>query len=225
MTGSPTSKRDRTRSALLVALQELLLESESGSVYVPQVVARAGVSQGTFYNYFDSLEAAVEGVGLTLMAERARLVDIVTAGVVDPVEVVALKTRQSLLLGGCVAGYGTLLFDRGIPVDRLVGGLYADLAQDITAGNDDGSFRVDDVAVAVSVASGAVIGASLALHRGRLTASAVGAVTESVLGLLGAEAARAHGAAIMTVDFPPARPLPLEPVARDRLAQRGGTTP
>jgi len=32
-------------------------------VSVPQVIGRAGVSQGTFYNYFDSLTDALDAVG------------------------------------------------------------------------------------------------------------------------------------------------------------------
>ena len=51
---SPTT-RDRTRNSLLIAVQELLLDPEPGALSVPQVIGRAGVSQGTFYNYFDSL--------------------------------------------------------------------------------------------------------------------------------------------------------------------------
>ena len=57
MRSATTTKRDRTRDALLIALQQLLLDPDAGGVSVPQLVERAGVSQGTFYNYFDSRDA------------------------------------------------------------------------------------------------------------------------------------------------------------------------
>ena len=76
-TPRPT-KRELTRSALLEAVQRTLLEEPPGALSVPRLVARAGVSQGTFYNYFDSLDAALDGVGLLLVAEHGRLVGEVT---------------------------------------------------------------------------------------------------------------------------------------------------
>lgn len=57
----------RTRSGLLVAL----LDPDVATVSLPQVITRAGVSQGTFYNYFDSLPDALDGVAGLLLAEHA----------------------------------------------------------------------------------------------------------------------------------------------------------
>ena len=62
VTAATPTKRTRTRDALLVALQELLLDPAAEAVSVPRVVGRCGVAQGTFYNYFDSLPDAIDAV-------------------------------------------------------------------------------------------------------------------------------------------------------------------
>ncbi|MGB6107555.1 MAG: TetR family transcriptional regulator, partial [Mycobacterium sp.] len=77
---APTTRRTRTRSALLVALQELLLDPNAPAVSVPQVVSRCGVAQGTFYNYFDSLPEAIDAIGVLLLTEHTRVLQIVTSG-------------------------------------------------------------------------------------------------------------------------------------------------
>ena len=218
MSTGPVSKRERTRSALLVALQEILLEGSMGSVSVPQVIQRAGVSQGTFYNYFESLEAAFDGVGALLLAEHSRLVDEITFGVTDPIKVFALTTRQTLSLTASGDGYGTLLFDRGLPVDRFLGGLYIRMHKDVTEGIEGGRFRVPDIDVALTLSAGGVLGAALDLHRGRLAPAAIELVTERLLCGLGVQARTAEKAAHAPVKMLRPKRLPLaivEPLPKD----------
>lgn len=209
MPSAHVSKRDRTRNTLLVALQETLLRSPSGQVSVPQVIARAGLSQGTFYNYFGSLDGALDGVGELLLAEHTRLVDEVTADIADPVEIFARTTRQTLALAGAGDGYGTLLFDCGLPIDRFLGGLYQRMHRDVTRGASAGCFHVTDVDVALTLAAGGVLGAALDMHRGRLPSTAVESVTGSLLCGLGVDERTAQHIASVPFEILTARPLPL----------------
>lgn len=206
-------RRDRTRNALLVALQEILLKLPPRQVSVPQVISRAGLSQGTFYNYFGSLDGALDGVGDLLFAEHTRLIDEVTAGVTDPVQVFALATRQTLALAGAGDGYGRLLFDCGLPIDRFPRGLYMRMHHDLIRGIDEGCFHVEDVGVALTLAAGGVLGAALDRHRGRLPAAAIDSVTRGLLGGLGVDDRVSRIASAMPFDFLSARPLPLGSVS------------
>ena len=207
------TKRDRTRASLLVAVQEVLLESPPASLSVPRVVARIGVSQGTFYNYFDSLDAALDGVGLLLLGEHGRLVELVTDGVVDPVVVFSHSTRVTLGLAASPTGYGRLLFDSGLPVDRFLSGLRARMGADVISGLETGVFKVHEPDVVLSMVSGSILGVALDLHRGHLPRSAVEQTAERLLRDLGVVAPTAARVAHLPLDLPALRSLPISGLA------------
>jgi AcrR family transcriptional regulator len=210
-TPAPT-KRTRTRDALLVAVQELLIDPNVAVVTVPQVVNRCGVAQGTFYNYFDSLPDAIDAVGALILAEHARVLTAVTAGAADGAEVVARSARQTLLLLAHRPDLGRLLFDSGLPADRFGGGVRAHLHNDLHRGMDSGVFSVADFQVACTIYAGVILGACLDIHRGRLTVDAIPQIVAHLLGLLGVAKATARRLASAPMEFVQWRPLPLSAV-------------
>ena len=131
MTTAAPTKRARTRSGLLVALQELLLDPDVPTVSVPQVVGRVGAAQGTFYNYFDSLPEAVDAVGALILIEHTRVLQIVTAGAANPAEIVARSARQTLMMLVHRPEVGRLIFDSGACLDLHRGLLTADAVPDV----------------------------------------------------------------------------------------------
>lgn len=211
MTTSTPPRKARTRASLLAALQDLLLEPEPGAVSVPQVVSRCGVSQGTFYNHFDSLPAAIDAVGGLLLTEHTRVLETVTSGATDPAEIVARSARQTLMLLAFRPDVGRLLFDSGLPADRFLAGVRAHLHRDLQQGIDTGIFAVADFDVVSTVYAGIIMGASLDIHRGRLRVDAVPTVVEYLLGLLGVDATEARRLAAAPQEFVQWRPLPLAP--------------
>jgi len=208
-------KRARTRSALLVALQELLLDPGVGTVSVPQVVARAAVSQGTFYSYFDSLPAAVEAVGWLLIGEHVRVLREVTADASDQAEIVARTTRQTLTLFATRPEFGRLLFDSGVSLDGLIGGFRVQLHGDVQRGVDREEFRVDDVDTVCSLFAGAVIGACMDMYRGRTALDSVPKILDQLLRLLNVDEDRAKQLVIAPQVFVPWRTLPLSEIDAD----------
>lgn len=209
MTTSTLPKKARTRAALLASLQDLLLDPQPTTVSVPQVVSRCGVSQGTFYNHFDSLPAAIDAIGALLLTEHTRVLEAVTSGAAGPAEIVARSARQTLMLLAFRPDVGRLLFDSGLPADRFLGGVRAHLHRDLQRGIAAGAFAAADFEVASTVSAGIIMGASLDIHRGRLPVEAVPAVVEYLLGLLGVDATEARRLAAAPQDFVQWRPLPL----------------
>jgi AcrR family transcriptional regulator len=192
MVTAPTTRRTRTRAALLVALQELLLDPNAAAVSVPQVVGRCGVAQGTFYNYFDSLPEALDAVGVLLLTEHTRVLQTVTSGAADTAEIVARSARQTLTLVARRPDVGRLMFDSGLPIDRFAGGLRGHFHDDLRLGIDRGDFAVVNFDVASTVYTGTMIGACLDLHRGQLPASAIPDVVGYLLRALGVNTRKAH---------------------------------
>lgn len=55
-------KRERTRESLLVSALNCFVESEIGAITTDDVCEAAGVSRGTFYNYFESMDQLIISV-------------------------------------------------------------------------------------------------------------------------------------------------------------------
>ena len=212
MTTAAPTKRARTRSGLLVALQELLLDPDVSTVSVPQVVSRVGAAQGTFYNYFDSLPEAVDAVGALILIEHTRVLQIVTAGAANPAEIVARSARQTLMMLVHRPEVGRLIFDSGLPVDRFASGLRGHFHDDLRHGIDSGDFSVANFAVASTVYTGTMIGACLDLHRGLLTADAVPDVVGHLLRTLGVSPGTAQRIINAPQEFVQWEPIPLHAV-------------
>ena len=192
MTAVAPTKRARTRDALLVALQELLLDPDIASVSVPLVVGRAGAAQGTFYNYFESIPAAIDAIGALLLAEHTRVLEVVTSGAADTAEIVARSARQMLMLFVHRPEVGRLIFDSGLPVDRFATGLRGHLHHDLQLGIARGNFSVSNFDVASTVYIGTMLGTCLDLHRGQLPDDAIPDVVGYLLRVLGVSARRAQ---------------------------------
>ncbi len=207
-----TAKRSRTRDALLVALQELLLDPSTAVVSVPQVVGRCGVAQGTFYNYFDSLPDAIDALGALILAEHARVVALAAAGAADEADVVARSARQTLLLLAHRPDVGRLLFDSGLAADRFGAGVRAHLRADLQRGIDSGVFTADDVDVVCSICAGVILGSCLDIYRGRLPVDAIPAVVTQLLRVLGVSARTAQRLVAAPQEFVEWAPLPLSAI-------------
>lgn len=213
MPTATASKRTRTRDSLLVALQELLLNSDAcairPAISVPQVVARCGVAQGTFYNYFDSLPEAIDAVGVLLLSEHTRVLTVVTAGSADTAEIVARSARQTLMLFLRRPEVGRLIFDSGLPVDRFAAGLRGHLHDDLRLGISCGEFSVPDFDIASTVYTGTMLGACLDLYRGQLAAGAIPEIVSQLLRGLGVSARKAQRLAGAPQEFVQWAPFPL----------------
>ena len=212
MTTAAPTKRERTRDALLVALQELLLDPDVSTLSVPLVVGRAGAAQGTFYNYFESLPEAIDAVGALLLTEHTRVLRVVASGAGDTAEIVARSARQTLMLFVHRPEAGRLIFDSGLPVDRFAAGLRGHLHDDLRLGIDRGDFSVADFDIASTVYTGTMLGACLDLHRGRLRAAAVPEVAGYLLRALGVDARKVQRLIGAPQEFVPWAPFPLSAI-------------
>lgn len=202
-------KRARTRDALLAAAQSLLLERPAAAIAISDFAARAGVSHGTFYNYFESIDALLDGLGELVTAAHGLRIATVAASARNDAERFAIKTRQTLRFIARGQDYGRLLFDAGLPIDRLAGALREDLFADINAGAANGAFRIENAKLSASLVAGAVLGAALDLHRGRLPKAAIDDAAAEMLQFLGVSPAAARRAVAISAPFtdPPALPL------------------
>jgi AcrR family transcriptional regulator len=78
-------KRERMRSRLLNAIMKIGSERKGrGPTVIDEVIQEAGVSRGTFYKYFETLEEALSALGRTLTDDMVLTLSHMFSDVEDP---------------------------------------------------------------------------------------------------------------------------------------------
>jgi AcrR family transcriptional regulator len=85
----------RTRAALIAAGFELLAAKPIDAIAIDEVVARAGVSKGSFFNHFADKHAFAAAIAAEVRLELEDEVRCANHGVTDPVERIANGMRVS----------------------------------------------------------------------------------------------------------------------------------
>lgn len=89
-------KRERTRARLLESALLVFAEKGPEAAVIDDVIARAGMARGSFYNYFRTNEELLEAVAGEISNELLRVIDPVVRLQEDPVARVACGTRLLL---------------------------------------------------------------------------------------------------------------------------------
>jgi AcrR family transcriptional regulator len=88
-------RRKRTRERLIAAALEVIAEKGAEAASIEDFVAAAGVSRGTFYNYFPAVEDLLSALNAQMGAEMDQTFVAVTEGVRDPALGLALVIQES----------------------------------------------------------------------------------------------------------------------------------
>ena len=203
------TKRERTRDQLLVSAQSLLMHEGAGALGLRQITTHAGMVHASFYNYYPDVAALLGDLGELLGATHAAAMAMPSEGVEDGAARFARITRQTLRIVAEQPDFGRMMFDIGLPSDRLATELRLRLKMDIEEGVAHGLFTVADVDLATSIVAGAITGLALDLHRGVLGFDKIDPATAQLLKYLGLDAAEAERLAHAAFDFPPPPQLPM----------------
>lgn len=186
-------RKARTRAALIQAAQGLLA---SGNTNAPvlEITQAADVSNGSFYNYFESkeelwqaaIDAALESVGDYL--------DSLTVGFEDPVEKFTQSFRLSGRLFRLEPQLSRVLLNSEAAAFAAAGGLAPRSRRDIESAAAQGRFDVDDPDLALAIVAGSLLsmGRLLLAQPDRDEAATVDGTTERVLRALGISADEAR---------------------------------
>ena len=203
------TKRERTRDQLLVSAQSLLMHEGAGALGLRQITTHAGMVHASFYNYYPDVAALLGDLGELLGATHAAAMAMPSEGDEDAAARFARITRHTLRIVVEQADFGRMMFDIGLPSDRLATELRLRLKMDIEEGVAHGLFTVADVDLATSIVAGAITGLALDLHRGVLGFDKIDPATAQLLKYLGLDAAEAERLAHAAFDFPPPPQLPM----------------
>jgi AcrR family transcriptional regulator len=198
-------RREKTRAKLLESA--LLVFAQKGPhAVIEDVIARAGVARGSFYNYFRTNDELMEAVASEINDDLLRAIDPVVQQCEDPAERIACGTRLLLHAVMRFPLYGTFMTRLPFPTanSNLLGVRY--LARDVAQGiearrfGDIGQRMGTDLLVGI-VLSAAYTTASEALDPDYPDASARAMLR--ALGMEDQEAARLSSLPLPSFELPP----------------------
>ncbi|MBN3785320.1 TetR/AcrR family transcriptional regulator [Burkholderia sp. Ac-20353] len=150
-------RRERMRARLIESAMLVFAEKGVGASVIQDVIAAAGVSQGTFYNYFRTNEDLLAAVTQELNDELLRLIEAEVHGYEDPARRIACGVRLFLhtariypLLARFICASGLLSAGPGSLI-------YVYLPVHVEQGLAQGRFRDVTVDVALDVIAGTVL--------------------------------------------------------------------
>ena len=183
MTVFCSDKRQATRKALLSATSDLVFEKGHNCFPVQEITGRAGVSTGTFYNYFEFKQDVFVAVAEDMCAQLAGALAETRANTKDPAMLVAVTVKfyfeqaignQDWREFTDLAGLSVTLQQ---PPEQCL--------EDIEGGVKAGRFRVDDVHFTQNLVTGMVGHITEEIMNGRIGSFGIEYTIRSILQMLG----------------------------------------
>jgi AcrR family transcriptional regulator len=183
----------KTRRQLLDSVLHMCSnETSRAPTMIDDIVKYAGVSRGTFYTHFDTVEQAVAEAGSMLADEMVDDAKLVFEGLENAVA----RTATGILLfltramfdeqwGGFIVRVGLL---------REENPLSQDIRADIERGVEAGQYSVQNTLAASDMIFGTVVEAILRINQGHRSTRYIRDITEMLLNALGLDMRKASQA-------------------------------
>jgi len=150
------ARRNKTRLLLLESALGVLHAKGPDSAVIEDFIAAAGVSRGTFYNYFDTTSELYLALATEMSDEILGVVDPVVLGCSNPIERFSTGTRLYMqvatrypLWGSFLNRVGTRIATRGQLIEKY-------LTRDLSDALAQGLIEVDNVLVARDLVLGSI---------------------------------------------------------------------
>lgn len=212
------------RRRLIECAMIVFAQKGIGATVIPEVVAAAEVSQGSFYNYFRGNEDLLAAVSDELSNEMVRLIETAVGNIDDPALRVATAIRSYLHLARSYLVVAHFLSSAGLSLADKKSAAFDYLPPDLKEGQNKGYFDVPSPGVAVDVIMGAALIAVHRMAKGRTAKNYPEQITMAILRSLGTTA---DAAARLTSAPLPKLTAPAESLlaqAQDRLGAQAGSS-
>jgi AcrR family transcriptional regulator len=173
-------RREKTRLLLLESAMLVFARRGVEASVIDEVIGTAGMSRGTFYNYFRSNEELLAAVARAVSDEMLRIVDPVALVHADPAARVATGVRSMLAVARTHPHLAAFMVRGGIAALSTQGLAVEALARDVAAGMDAGRFSRMHPRLAFDVVAGSVLAGMHTL----LTAKAPRSYPEKLAGAI-----------------------------------------
>ncbi|MEQ8743678.1 TetR/AcrR family transcriptional regulator [Parasphingorhabdus sp.] len=195
------ARREKTKSRLLEAAARLVAETGDAATTIETLITEAGLSRGTFYNYWPSRDALLDELWVVIGHDPFVSIQTSLADVTDPAERIATMARQAVLRANSDKVWGWLVVaiaDRDPPQTHE---LFSFPEPDIQAGLFSNRFSAKNLSSATDVVVGATLSAMKRALRQGVEENYTSAVAAAILCSLGVPPKEATR--IAQVEIPP----------------------
>ena len=147
-------RRERMRLILVEAATQLFAEKGVDATTIDEIVVRAGVAKGTFYNYFIDRSTIAVAVAARIRHELNAAVGEINEGIEDPAERVIRGVRLFMALAVFDAVHARMLARLYEGSAQVEGASNNHLKCDLAEGLASGRFRVPSLEVALHTVVG-----------------------------------------------------------------------
>lgn len=198
-------KRERTRSHLIESAYRVCARKETDAVTIDDIIAEAGVSRGTFYNYFQTREDVLRAVAASLSDVMNQKIWTQYAAIADPAERMAIGLRQFLHQAMRDATWGWVIVRIGLVAAPLSETIERGLMSDLEAGIRLKRFQVESTQAAIDLVLGTALMAMRTILEGHCEPNYPQQITKLILKSLGVADGDAEAIAFKALE-----PLPGE---------------
>ncbi|MDF3885832.1 MULTISPECIES: TetR/AcrR family transcriptional regulator [Cupriavidus] len=184
-------RRARMRKRLIESAMIVFAQRGIGASVIPDVIAAAGVSQGSFYNYFRTNDDLLAAVSDALSHDMVQMIESVVGDIEDPALRVATGIRLYLHLARSYPVVAQFLSGTGLSLVGKKSSVYEYLPSDIKEGLKTGTFDEASADVALDMVAGAGVIAVHRMAQGKTTKDYPERIVRAVLRSLGVSAASA----------------------------------
>ncbi len=185
-------RRGRTRQRLIASAIEVFAQRAADANVIDKVSELAGVSRGTFYNYFRTLEELVEAVAGEVSNEILRIVNPLAQQAVDPSERVARGVRLVIELVRQRPVVAEFLVNTSPSAVALASGTQDVVMRDVADGIAGGQFTVSSEQLGIDLIVGPVLQTFRSILAGQVSPDCGADLAQAVLQSLGVTPARAR---------------------------------
>jgi AcrR family transcriptional regulator len=178
-------QRERMRVRLMCAAIHLCTSRGIDSGAIDDVIKLAGVSRGTFYNYFKTAEELLEAVATELGDEVVSVAEPLVLKLEDPAARVSCGIRTCLGLGERHRQMAAFIGIGGAKAQKANRQLSQALMRDVMLGIEAGRFSPVDAQLAFDLVVGTVVAGFLTIAEGNTKPGYIEDLSMSVLQALG----------------------------------------
>lgn len=179
------ARREQMRAHLIHSALGLLAQQGVTSNLIDELIRTAGVSRGTFYNYFSSVEALLEAVSTKVSSELIQEVNPIVLSQPGPAARVSCGVRLCLHAGQIDRDLAAFVSRGGLAALQQNRALTDALCRDLADGIASGPFLVRDIALAYDLVVGPVLAGYYRLATGNVEPDYIDDVACAVLVALG----------------------------------------
>ena len=150
-------KRARTRQQLIEAARQFLAANQLADASILDLATAAGVSNGTFYNYFDSKDQLLEALALEMSNQLASELRTEFVGVKDPAARIVIAARTFMHKARAEPVFGRALLRMAGTLPEWSATIRASVLLDVKDGMQCGRFAVPSAEAGADLVLGTLL--------------------------------------------------------------------